>query len=145
MTVYVDDVFIHATVPSVRSNAVWCHLMADTELELKEFASTVQISQSWIQDSGRPGRTHFDVTKSVRAKCIAAGAVSLPWRLMGDLMAAVKFIHECENDPSYGSLSSSLDDCFGCGETTVVVGPLCDAANEDMDLCVDCIKQSQDA
>lgn len=145
MTVWVDDVYLQGNVPGVRSNARWCHLMADTELELKEFGDQVGISRNWIQDQGNPGKVHFDVTKSVRARCVEAGAVELPWHYMAELMRAKRRIHAAENDPNYGTLESCWEECSSCGILTVLVGPYCDAANIELYLCEPCIIQVEDA
>lgn len=145
MTVWVDDVYLQGNVPGVRSNARWCHLMADCEAELIDFAIRVGLNPNWIQDKGRPGRTHFDVTKTVRAKCVAFGAVELEWHYMGELMRAIRRIHEAESDPNYGTLTSTWDHCSNCGTETVLVGPYCDAANDTLYLCEPCIILVEDA
>jgi hypothetical protein len=76
MTVYVDDMRRPARVGSI--NGVWCHLMADTHLELEAFARRVGLAPSWIQRQGK-WTEHYDVTESVRAKCVAAGAVEITY------------------------------------------------------------------
>lgn len=78
MTVYVDDAFIR-TEPGylgMRFGAVWCHMTADTKDELHEFAGSIGLKRSWFQDKPR-GLWHYDVTKAVRSRAVAAGAVEI--------------------------------------------------------------------
>lgn len=84
MTVYVDNVYIKARVG--RINARWCHLMADSDTELVEFAVGIGMKAAWIQDPDARYGAHFDVTESVRAKAVAAGAVEVDWRDLPELM-----------------------------------------------------------
>jgi hypothetical protein len=72
LTVYVDDAYIEAQLPGMRP-AKWCHLTADTKGELHEFAERIGLRRSWFQDKPA-GLWHYDVTKTVRARAVAAGA-----------------------------------------------------------------------
>lgn len=70
MTVYVDD----AMIPWRGSR--WCHLQADSEEELHEFAARIGLRRDWFQPGTRPEAAHYDVTKPKRAQAIAQGAVA---------------------------------------------------------------------
>lgn len=75
VTVYVDDAYIPAHLPGMRP-AIWCHLQADSDEELHAFAARLGLKRSWFQErSDRPEANHYDVTKTVRAKAVALGAV----------------------------------------------------------------------
>jgi hypothetical protein len=74
MAVYVDPLF--ACVP----NANWrwkqsCHMWADTEVELHEFAAKVGLRRAWYQ--GDKTLPHYDLTASRRVKAVALGAVGI--------------------------------------------------------------------
>lgn len=56
-----------------RVKAIWSHLMADTTVELEEFASKLGLSPKWIQYPGT-WKEHYDVTDTVRKKAIKLGA-----------------------------------------------------------------------
>lgn len=137
MTVYVDDVYIAADVPGVRSNARWCHLMADSNEELVEFASSVGINPNWIQEPRKRYGAHFDVVKSTRARCVKAGAVEIDWRDMGDILRQLRRTHASLTSDAH--LTSKIDKCTDCGESKMVVGPYEDAANEEIWACNDCL------
>lgn len=70
MTVYVDDMLRPANLTG--RPAQWSHLMADTHEELMQAALDLGLRPEWIQHEGTH-REHFDVTKSVRERAIAAG------------------------------------------------------------------------
>lgn len=74
MTVYVDDMRMHAKVG--RIDARWSHLTADTDDELHAFAAKLGMKRSWFQPSStRPEANHYDVTDKVRDRAIRLGAV----------------------------------------------------------------------
>lgn len=83
MTVYIDDAYIKARVG--RINGQWCHMTADTEEELHEFAERIGMKQSWFQNAGRAS-FHYDVTKGRRAAAVKAGAVEISWREFGKII-----------------------------------------------------------
>lgn len=91
MTVYVDDSFIPARVG--RHASRWCHLFADTQEELHEFAESIGLRRSWFQPGkplkgGRPSHLwHYDVTEGKRAEAVKAGAVEVTWRESVKIMA----------------------------------------------------------
>ena len=56
----------------------WCHLTADTERELHEFAARLGLRRSWFQHKAhKPWQDHYDVTEGVRFKALKFGAVDL--------------------------------------------------------------------
>lgn len=104
MTVFVDDMFMPARVGSV--NAVWCHLFTgpfDPIEELHAFARCIGLQQAWFQ--GPPQRPkhvwpmwHYDVTKTVRAKAVRAGAMEVEYLggTGGIMVAAVDALRAAE-------------------------------------------------
>ncbi len=74
MTVYVDDMRRPARVG--RLNAVWSHLMADTDEELHAFAARLGLRRAWHQHPGRP-TSHYDLTESRRREAVKLGAVEI--------------------------------------------------------------------
>lgn len=101
MTVYVDDSFIPAKVGSISSR--WCHLFADSQEELHEFAQSIGLKRSWFQPGkplkgGRPSHLwHYDVTEGKRAEAIRAGAEAVTWRESVKIIAA-RLLREKEAD-----------------------------------------------
>ena len=84
MTVYVDPLF--KTAASRR----WpyrqaCHLVADSEEELREFARRLGLKPGWIQSPGVHSRVHFGLTDGMRRKAVALGAVELSRRELAEL------------------------------------------------------------
>lgn len=78
MTVCVDSLR-----PCVR-NARWkydksCHLLADSEEELVEFAVKMGLKPSWIQKSRL---VHFDLTEAKRKRAVALGAKEVDSRFV---------------------------------------------------------------
>jgi hypothetical protein len=76
MTVYVDDMRVHACINGM--NRRWSHLVATDPVELRRFARRLGLAMAWIQSAGTP-EEHFDVTDSVRAKAITLGAVKISY------------------------------------------------------------------
>lgn len=76
MAVYVDDMFYPKRLQG--RPAKWSHLLADTPGELRAFASGLGLQPQWIQHPGTY-REHFDVTATVRAQAIRAGAVEISY------------------------------------------------------------------
>lgn len=67
MAVYVDDAFI-----AFRGGS-YCHLFADTDDELHALAQRIGLKREWFQDT-KPEFHHYDVSLSMRAAAIRAGA-----------------------------------------------------------------------
>lgn len=76
MTVYVDDMQRPARVG--RINAVWSHLLADTDEELHAFAAQIGLKRRWHQHPGTP-IAHYDVTESKRQLALRLGAVPIAY------------------------------------------------------------------
>lgn len=99
MTIYVDSVFIAATVKSRKAR--WCHLVTDQydSAELHPFARKIGLKRAYFQYASPraiapPWRWHYDVTESVRDKAIAAGAVVLPGWELGLIISAKRELFE---------------------------------------------------
>jgi hypothetical protein len=75
MSVYVDELVVHENVrPSLRHlGQSWCHLWADTDTELHEFAAKIGMRRSWFQP--HHVRNHYDLTPRRRLEALRAGAV----------------------------------------------------------------------
>lgn len=71
MTVYVDNM----RAPFGR--LVMCHMIADTDKELRAMADRIGVAQKWHQGD------HFDICLSKRALAVAAGAVEIMQRQLG--------------------------------------------------------------
>lgn len=83
MSVYVDRIFIWPLEltkdPRVRRIAArtggrWCHLTADSQQELLDFAQRMGLNRGWVQHVDTPS-VHFDLTPSRRAYAIQLGAI----------------------------------------------------------------------
>lgn len=68
MTVYVDD------MRTKYGRLVMCHMVADTDHELREMAKNIGVSQRWHQGD------HFDICKAKKALAIEHGAVQITRR-----------------------------------------------------------------
>lgn len=95
MSAYVDAMF-----PTAFS-ARWpyheaCHLLADTEEELVEFAVNLGLEVHWIQ---RGHAVHFDLTRNKRAQAVKNGAIEVGSRELVLLMKQQR-AREAEHDPS---------------------------------------------
>lgn len=81
MTVYVDNVYIKASVKngSATHTSRWCHMTADTREELDVFALRLGLKLQWIQHPGTP-LEHYDLTTSKRALAVRLGITEITWR-----------------------------------------------------------------
>ncbi len=71
MSVYVDEI---RTYPSGES----CHLFADSDAELHEFAQRIGLRRSWVDyHSGMVNILHYDLRPNVRALAVQYGAVEV--------------------------------------------------------------------
>jgi hypothetical protein len=78
MSVYVDELFDTAPYRSGFCGWRWkqsCHLWADSEAELDEFASRLNLNPSWKQRARR--LVHFDLTSGKRIQALKLGAISI--------------------------------------------------------------------
>ncbi len=75
MTVYVDRIQkMYPKDPQARRLGTrWCHLFADSEIELMAFAIDIGLRKEWFQKSNR-GIPHFDLTASRRKMAVEQGA-----------------------------------------------------------------------
>jgi Protein of unknown function (DUF4031) len=89
MTVYVDDANIPASIQNGNRThtSLWCHLSADTEAELHDFAARLGLKRAWFQHAGRP-TFHYDLTAGKRAQAVAQGATQITYHQMGELAAS---------------------------------------------------------
>lgn len=102
MTIYVDSVFIPATVKGHKAN--WCHLATDQydSAELHPFALRIGLKRAYFQYKSKlskgsvapPWMWHYDVVETVRDKAIAAGAVVLPGWELGPIMSAKRALYD---------------------------------------------------
>ena len=77
MTIYVDDMYRY---PMGRFGRMkMSHMVSDKgEEELRAFANRIGLREGWIQCPGsHRSRVHYDVSMSMRARAIDAGAVQL--------------------------------------------------------------------
>lgn len=75
MAVYVD--WLQPTIPSKNWRySQGCHLMADTEAELHEFAIDVLgLKRHWFHN--HPRHPHYDLTPNKRKTAVKNGAISV--------------------------------------------------------------------
>lgn len=78
MAVYVDD------MKAKFRRMIMCHMIADTDEELREMAQKIGVQQKWHQGD------HFDICLDMRAKAVAFGAVEVTLRQC----AAMNFIRK---------------------------------------------------
>lgn len=71
MTVYVDD------MRAKFGRMIMCHMIADTDEELRSMAQRIGVAQRWHQGD------HFDICLEKRALAVAAGAVEVSMRQCG--------------------------------------------------------------
>lgn len=70
MTVYVDD------MRAKFRHMVMCHMIADSEDELRAMADRIGVPLRYWQDKGK-SRSHFDICLSKRASAVSKGAVEI--------------------------------------------------------------------
>lgn len=69
MTIYVDDVRHRF------GRMVMCHMWADTLDDLLAMADRIGVKRKWLQKPPAASWVHFDISLSMKAKALAAGAV----------------------------------------------------------------------
>lgn len=57
-----------------------CHMTADTEDELHEFAEKIGLKRSWYQNDPKDIIPHYDLTANKRRQAVKNGAVEIDWR-----------------------------------------------------------------
>jgi hypothetical protein len=61
----------------------WCHLLADTDDELHEFAAELGLKRAWFQQrAGMPWKDHYDIPEELRRDAVQAGAVEVDLRFV---------------------------------------------------------------
>ncbi|MEU7240268.1 DUF4031 domain-containing protein [Streptomyces sparsogenes] len=126
MTVYVDEVRDYTLIAKARRlrHTHWCHLTADTEQELHEFAKRLGLRRSWFQKkSDRDYRWHYDITPPKRAQAVRLGAVEIDRRGVVALMDARRAAAGLE--PGDAVFRRVLDKTAGNGGEVSEVGPRC--------------------
>lgn len=96
MTVYVDELrsYDEASIkPAARQfGKRWCHMTADTEQELHDFAARLGLKRAWYQIGGRRVwhwyLSHYDLVPSKRALAVKLGAEEGSLRAMAERFAA---------------------------------------------------------
>ena len=68
MSVYVDD----ACIPF--RGRVMCHMLADTDAELRNMADRIGMQQRWHQGD------HFDIDRDMRVRAVMHGALEITRR-----------------------------------------------------------------
>lgn len=69
MAVYVDDVRHRFR------GMIMCHMWADSLEELLAMADRIGMARRWLQRPPKASWVHFDVSLTLKAKAIAAGAI----------------------------------------------------------------------
>lgn len=89
MAVYVDEIRDWTRLAKMRGlrHTHWCHLTADNEPELHEFAAKLGLRRSWFQKKSETDyRWHYDIVPTKRVQAVRLGAVEVDRRFMGQLM-----------------------------------------------------------
>lgn len=83
MSVYVDGLFNYGWKlgPS-------CHLVADSENELHEFAAKIGMKRGWFQDGDTHTMPHYDLIARRRKAAVKIGAIEI------DRSQLVEMIHK---------------------------------------------------
>lgn len=69
MAVYVDD------VRHRYGRMIMCHCWADSLDELLAMVDRIGVDRKWLQQPPKASWVHFDISLSMKAKAIAAGAI----------------------------------------------------------------------
>ena len=91
MAVYVDEAVWQ------RRGRRFCHLVADSPEELRDFAARLGLRRAWLQTKpGRPWKDHYDLPAWARAEAVRLGALELTMREMGAHLATRRAAHKQE-------------------------------------------------
>lgn len=96
MAVYVDELRTIRPADSKpqaqRNGDRWCHMTADSERELHDFAARLGLRREWYQVGGRKVwhwyLSHYDLVPSKRALAVRLGAQEVILREMAERFAA---------------------------------------------------------
>lgn len=85
MACYVDELGTYGEsqikAAARRYGERWCHLFADTDGELHEFAAKLRLLRQWAQEMDQPEwKHHYDLTPGKRAQAIHLGAIPVQAR-----------------------------------------------------------------
>lgn len=84
--IYVDELMdwpIDFVAPGARHcGTKWCHMTADTEDELHQFAAKLGLKREWFQCPPKASHPHYDLVPSKRKLALKMGAQFKP--LWGD-------------------------------------------------------------
>lgn len=81
MSVYVDE----SKWPY--RNALYCHMIADTDEELESVARLIGLQPSWRQSPTRgQACAHYDLSPGKRALAVRHGAIECDWRELARIM-----------------------------------------------------------
>lgn len=72
-----------------------CHMLADSENELHEFAAKIGMKRSWFQSGDGCSVPHYDLVASKRKLAVKAGAVEVDRR---ELCNKIKAYREYEKE-----------------------------------------------
>ena len=79
MSVYVDDMQAEYYSHRLHRKLIMCHMLADTDEELRAMADKIGIAQRWHQGD------HFDICKSMRDKAVKLGAIEITMRQAAEI------------------------------------------------------------
>lgn len=79
MSVYVDD------MKAKHRGMIMCHMLADTEKELREMAAKIGVSMSHHQFPGTH-KSHFDICLKKRSLAIKFGAIEITQHQTGKII-----------------------------------------------------------
>ncbi len=87
MSVYVDP------MAGCLPNSKWkwrknCHLFADSDEELQDFAQKLGLKRSWHQD--HTALSHYDLTEGKRKQAVRLGAIEVSSRQMAEHIARAR-------------------------------------------------------
>lgn len=72
MSVYVDGLSDHGR------KGIWCHMIADSEVELHAFAKRLGLKRHWSERGGSGQWMHYDLKgANMRDRAIANGAIEV--------------------------------------------------------------------
>jgi hypothetical protein len=77
-----------------------CHLLADTEKELHDFARLIGCKRNWFQVKSSP---HYDLTERRRKMAITKGAIEIDKKKFKELMQNARSLRPKGGDGSNGS------------------------------------------
>lgn len=77
--VYVDD------MKAPYRRMIMCHMLADTDEELRTMAARIGVKLKWHQKPGQPD-SHFDICQTKRALAVQYGAKEITMREAGMLV-----------------------------------------------------------